>query len=92
MTQPNKDAVADIHVAVSMNLPGPYPMYTCDQFDPNPSPDCTVTCKVPTNIIFTLDPAICRSRLAFCGYSPNSSSPMPLTPIWDFLPPTPIFR
>ncbi|MDR3479249.1 MAG: hypothetical protein P4L91_00885 [Burkholderiaceae bacterium] len=72
------DAVADIHVAVSMNLPGPYPMYTCDQFDPNPSPDCSVICKVPTNIIFTLDRATVEAGWHFAGYSPNSSSPMPL--------------
>jgi hypothetical protein len=78
MTHAPKDTVAEVHVAVSMNLPGPYPMYTCDQFETNPSPDCTVKCTVPTNIVFTLDQATIDAGWHFAGYSPNSSSPMPL--------------
>jgi hypothetical protein len=71
-------AKADIFVSVSMNLPGPYPMYTCDQFLINPNPDCSVVCKVPTNIIFSLDGASFEAGWRFAGYSPNASSPMPL--------------
>ena len=70
--------VQDIHVKVSMNLPGPYPMYTCDQFPVNPSADCKVVCTMPSNIIFTLDEQSAEAGWLFAGYSANASSPMPL--------------
>ena len=70
--------VENVNVTVSMNLPGPYPMYTCDQFDPNPNPNCSVQCTAPTNIIFTLDRATIDAGWSFSGYSPNATAPMAL--------------
>jgi hypothetical protein len=83
------EAMADINVVVTMNLPGPYPMYTCDQFTINPSPDCTVKCTVPTNIIFTLDDQSLDAGWLFAGYSPNAASPMPLHTNLGFSSPYP---
>jgi hypothetical protein len=67
-----------VHVTVSMNLPGPYPMYSCEQFPINPSPICKVKCNEPTNIIFTLDDATLDAGWRFAGYAPRASLPMPL--------------
>jgi hypothetical protein len=71
-------AKAEIHVRVSMNLPGPYPLYYCDQFPVNPSEDCRVICNVPTNIVFTLDDKTIEAGWHFAGYAPRPSIPMPL--------------
>lgn len=70
--------IAEVHVSVSMNLPGPYPMYTCDQFKVNPNPHCRVICKSPTNIVFSLDAATIEAGWHFAGYAPRASYPMPL--------------
>ncbi|HEX7645126.1 MAG TPA: hypothetical protein VF472_23230 [Burkholderiaceae bacterium] len=71
-------AIAEVHVRVTMNLPGPYPLYYCDQFPTNPQPDCRILCQVPTDIVFSLDEETIEAGWRFAGYAPKASFPMPL--------------
>lgn len=74
----NPEKIAEVHIRVTMNLPGPYPLYYSDIFPVNPVPDCVVKCSVPTNIVFTLDEKTVEAGWHFAGYAPRASYPMPL--------------
>ena len=66
---------AEVQVTVSMNLPGPYPLYSWNGSEP--SRDCRVPCPVPTDIIFTLDQSTIEAGWRFSGYAPNASITVP---------------